>query len=64
LVYETHDGRISQETAAQLKAMGHELSARAVTSHQGDAHSILVDLESRIYHGVADWRTNGLAQGY
>jgi len=64
LVYETHDGRITEDIAAGLKAMGHETSARPESSHQGDAHSIYIDPDTGLYHGVADWRRDGLALGY
>jgi gamma-glutamyltranspeptidase/glutathione hydrolase len=64
LAYETHGGQITEETAAKLRAMGHELSARSKSGRQGDAHSIYIDPETGVYHGVADCRTNGLALGY
>ncbi len=64
LTYETHDGKITNATAGQLRRMGHRLKARPTTSHQGDAHSIFVNPKSGLYHGVADWRRNGFALGY
>ena len=64
LLYETHDGMITAETAAKLEALGHRLSTRRRTSYQGDAHSILIDAKTGQLHGVADWRRNGLAAGY
>jgi len=62
--YETFGGQITEETAAELQAKGHVLSARGKSSTQGDAHSIAIDLDTGEYHGVADWRRNGKALGY
>jgi gamma-glutamyltranspeptidase/glutathione hydrolase len=62
--YETFTDQITPETAAELEAKGHVLSARKKDSTQGDAHSIAVDLDSGEFHGVADWRRNGKAAGY
>ena len=45
-----------------LLALGHKL-ASPVTA-QGDAHSVWVDSQSGVYHGVADLRRNGYAAGY
>jgi len=64
LAYETHGGHITEDTAAKLRATGHELSARSKSGRQGDAHSIYIDPETGVYHGVADCRTSGLALGY
>jgi len=64
IVYETFGDQITKETAAELEAKGHLLSARKKSSTQGDAHSITIDLDTGEYHGVADWRRNGKALGY
>ena len=48
-------------TAMQkLKAMGHNLTS----TRQGDAHSILVDPKTGVYHGAADGRIDGKAAGF
>ena len=64
LILESHRGIISDDVVKTLKAMGHTVSTRSRRSHQGDAHSILVDPKSGRLHGVADWRRNGLAAGF
>jgi gamma-glutamyltranspeptidase/glutathione hydrolase len=64
IVYETYGGHITDDTAAELAARGHTLSARKKSSYQGDAHSISIDLETGEFHGVADWRVDGKASGY
>jgi len=48
------------ESPQQLRQMGHRVRG---TSGQGSAHSILVDPESGIYIGAADWRRGGRAEG-
>ena len=64
LILESHRGIISDDVVNTLKEMGHTVSTRSRRSHQGDAHSILVDPKSGRLHGVADWRRNGLAAGF
>jgi gamma-glutamyltranspeptidase/glutathione hydrolase len=49
------------ETMPQLRTMGHALRT---TKSQGDAHSIWVDPQTRIYYGAADKRLAGKAVGY
>jgi gamma-glutamyltranspeptidase / glutathione hydrolase len=48
------------EAAAKLAAMGHKVK----THQQGDAHSILIDPKTGLYHGAADKRLDGKAAGY
>ncbi|MFL5241876.1 MAG: gamma-glutamyltransferase [Gemmataceae bacterium] len=43
-----------------LRKMGHKVFA----TRQGDAHSILVDPKTGVYHGAADHRISGKAAGY
>ena len=43
-----------------LEGMGHHVESIV----QGDAHSILVDPKTGLYHGVADDRRSGKAEGY
>jgi len=43
-----------------LRKMGH----RVFATRQGDAHSILVDPKTGVYHGAADHRISGKATGY
>ena len=64
IVYETYGGQITEDTAAELKARGHTLHALKKSSRQGDAHSILIDLDTGEFHGVADCRCNRKAAGY
>ena len=64
LSYESHGGKITEETVTALEAKGHQLRKRSDSSHQGDAHSIHVDIKTGNYLGVADWRRDGKALGY
>jgi len=64
LTIETHGDRISADVVKQLESMGHRISKRSRRSYQGDAHSIVIDLQTGQLHGVADWRRNGLAAGF
>jgi len=54
---------MTQELIEALKAMGHVIED---SSHwtQGDAHSILIDPNTGLYHGAADKRSQGSAIGY
>jgi len=61
--YESFDERITAETIAALEEKGHATAPRGGASYQGDAHSIAIDLDSGEYHGVADWRRGGKAEG-
>jgi gamma-glutamyltranspeptidase/glutathione hydrolase len=55
--------RISSFAGAveRLKAMGHRVVGNR---SQGDAHSILIDPATGVYHGAADRRIMGKAAGY
>jgi gamma-glutamyltranspeptidase/glutathione hydrolase len=49
-----------REAVEKLRSMGHIIYG----GRQGDAHSILVDPKTGIYHGAEDRRINGKASGY
>ena len=61
---ETFGDRISPETIAALKKLGHQVAPRSKDSAQGDAHTIWIDPKTGVYHGAADWRRGGAAMGY
>jgi gamma-glutamyltranspeptidase/glutathione hydrolase len=50
------------ESIEQLRQMGHRFQERP--SRQGDAHTIWIDPETGLFHGVADNRLGGAARGY
>jgi gamma-glutamyltranspeptidase/glutathione hydrolase len=52
---------IPEDVENALRARGHKLNYREKI---GDAHSILVDLKTRIRYGAADPRSDSLAVGY
>jgi gamma-glutamyltranspeptidase/glutathione hydrolase len=52
------------EVLTQLRAMGHVIVIDPKHRHQGDAHSIRVDLRTGKYEGAADRRLDGWAAGY
>jgi gamma-glutamyltranspeptidase/glutathione hydrolase len=60
-VLRVEPGRVSDETRRELEAMGHKIESMA---RQGDAHSILIDLDTGLRHGAADRRLSGKAAGY
>ncbi len=47
-----------------LIALGHTIKDSSRPWRQGDAHSILVDPRTGLYHGAADKRSRGSAVGY
>ena len=49
------------EPIRALEALGHAVDK---SSHQGDAHSILIDPDSGVINGAADRRVSGKAAGY
>ncbi len=55
---------ISDDVVKTLQGMGHEMGKAPSNWQQGDAHSILVDLKTGLYHGAADKRSGGSAVGY
>jgi len=54
---------IDEEVIRLLKGMGHVIR-ETHPWQQGDAHSILVDSRTGLYHGAADKRSQGSAVGY
>jgi gamma-glutamyltranspeptidase/glutathione hydrolase len=48
------------ELVQQLRARGHKVDG----TRQGDAHTIWVDPKTGTYHGAADHRISGKAEGY
>ncbi len=50
-----------REAVETLQAWGHRITA---AGKQGDAHSIWVDPQTGVYHGMADERRAGAAKGY
>ncbi len=58
---------IDEELILSLKAMGHRIKDMKEDTRpwrQGDAHSILIDPRTGLYHGAADKRSQGSAIGY
>jgi gamma-glutamyltranspeptidase/glutathione hydrolase len=55
---------ISDEVVGALQRMGHEMGKVPSPWQQGDAHSIIVDPKTGLYHGAADKRSGGSAIGY
>ena len=58
---------VPEESIRSLKGMGHLVNLLVRSSYpwrQGDAHSILVDPGTGLYHGAADKRSLGSAVGY
>lgn len=51
---------LEKQTTQHLRALGHKVFA----ARQGDAHSIWVDPKTGNYHGVADQRIDGKAEGF
>ncbi len=51
---------VEEKVIDALKVMGYDLKRR----RQGDAHSILIDPKTGLYHGAADKRFMGAALGY
>jgi gamma-glutamyltranspeptidase/glutathione hydrolase len=59
------EGRgVSEEMISALRAMGHSFGKNPWLWRQGDAHSIFIDPQSRLYYGAADRRSEGAAIGY
>ena len=50
------------ETLEQLRQMGH--TVHSPPARQGDAHTIWIDPQTGVIHGVADTRRGGAARGY
>ena len=48
-----------ENLVAELRAMGHHFAGAA--GRQGDAHCIMIDPETGVATGVADWRRGGKA---
>ncbi len=54
---------LEDDVVPSLKALGHTIKDSRPW-RQGDAHSILVDPRTGLYHGAADIRSQGSAVGY
>ncbi len=54
---------LPSESIERLRAMGHTIG-KSLSWRQGDAHSILIDPKTGLYHGAADRRSRGSAIGY
>jgi len=59
--FETVDNGLFEEMKLKLQAMGHAIEVRD-SWRQGSAHGIMVDLDTGIAQGVADWRRGGGAK--
>ncbi|MEW4565455.1 gamma-glutamyltransferase [Bremerella sp. JC770] len=59
--FETVDNGLFEELKPKLEAMGHEIEVHD-TWRQGSAHGIMIDLDTGVAQGVADWRRGGGAE--
>jgi gamma-glutamyltranspeptidase/glutathione hydrolase len=61
---QTEPSLLKDQTAAivEIKRMGHTIRPTGV--RQGDAHTIWIDPDSSLLHGIADPRIGGAAKGY
>jgi gamma-glutamyltranspeptidase/glutathione hydrolase len=56
--------KIPDDVIQSLRLMGHTCRESSRLWRQGDAHSILIDPLTGVYHGAADRRSEGSAIGY